>query len=198
MSQLTARYAAVTSTAALVIALGGAGYASGLIGTSQIKNGAVTSAKIKDNTITGRDVKESALGTVPQALKLNGISGFTIDFRNTGTVSNVVILRAGPLTLLGSCTGGGTVTVTAKSTTSASIYTQVQFDGDASNPLENDTEGLGLDANTPFDMLDGSDGNIDLVNFWYDNAHGATITGSFSTDTNGTPGCVVEGHAFLS
>lgn len=198
MSHLTARYAAVTSTAALVVALGGAGYASGLIGTNQIKNGAVTSAKIKDNTVTGTDVKESSLGAVPQAKKLNGISGFTIDFRTKGTVANLPILHAGPLTILGSCTGGSTVTVTAKSTTDASIYTQVQYDGDAANPLEADTEGLGLAANAPFDMLAGSNGNIDLVTFWYDNASGATITGSFSVDSNGGPGCVVEGHAFLS
>lgn len=195
---LSGRYAAVTSTLALVVALGGTGYAAGLIGTSQIKNNAVTSPKIKNDTVTGKDVKEGSLGVVPQAHAVGGVQAFTIDFRQTGSVSNVKILRAGPLTLLATCSGGSSIAIAATSTTAASIYTQVQYDGDPANPLENDTEGLGLSAGDPFDMLDGSNGNIDLVSFWYDNAHGVTITGTFSVDSNGSPGCVVEGHALLS
>ena len=67
MSSRTSRYAAVTSTFALIVALGGTSYAATKIGTQQLKNGAVTSPKIKNSTVTGADVKESSLAQVPSA-----------------------------------------------------------------------------------------------------------------------------------
>ena len=67
MSSRTSRYAAVTSTFALIVALSGTSYAAVKIGTQQIKNDAITSPKIKDGAVTGADVKESSLGQVPSA-----------------------------------------------------------------------------------------------------------------------------------
>lgn len=200
---LTARYAAITSTAALVVALGGAGYATGLIGTNQIQNNAITSPKIKDNTVSGKDVQEGSLGQVPKADKanaantVNGVKAFTIDYRAASPTGNVVILHAGSLTLTASCAGGNNVAVTAMtSAANASVYTFVGSDATAADPLEADTEGGGLTPGVPFNMLATGDGNVDLVQFYYDTTTGTTITGSFSVNEN--PGCAAEGHALMS
>jgi hypothetical protein len=69
--------ALVISVIALVMALGGIGYAAGTIGTSEIENGAVTAKKlhrgavktnkIRPDAVTGPKVAESTLGRVPSA-----------------------------------------------------------------------------------------------------------------------------------
>ena len=51
------RYAVVTSTLALMIALGGTSYAAVKIGTKQLKNNAVTSAKVKNGSLLSDDFK---------------------------------------------------------------------------------------------------------------------------------------------
>jgi hypothetical protein len=78
--------ALVVSTIALVVAMGGTGYAAfslpnssvgakqlknGAVTTNKIKNGVVTGAKISDGTITGAKIKLSTLGTVPNANRAN-------------------------------------------------------------------------------------------------------------------------------
>jgi hypothetical protein len=74
--------ALVVSMVALVVAMGGAGYAAvalpknsvgtkqlkkGAVATKKIKNGAVTDPKIAKNTITGDRINLGTLGTVPNA-----------------------------------------------------------------------------------------------------------------------------------
>jgi hypothetical protein len=58
-----ARYANVAATLALVVALGGTGYAATTIGTKDLKNNAVTSAKIKDGNVKGGDLNENSVST---------------------------------------------------------------------------------------------------------------------------------------
>jgi hypothetical protein len=76
-------YANVTSSLALVIAVGGAGafaatqLAKNSVGSKQIRKNAITAAKIrtnavtgakvKDHSLTGNDIDLAKLGTVPQA-----------------------------------------------------------------------------------------------------------------------------------
>lgn len=61
-------YPHVTSTLALVIALGGGVvYAADKIGSSQIARDAVKSKHLKDGQVQGPDVDESSLGRVPSA-----------------------------------------------------------------------------------------------------------------------------------
>lgn len=64
-------YANVVASLALVVALGGTGYAAATIGTNDIKNNAVTSPKIKDKTISNKDVKKDAINSAK--LKDNGV-----------------------------------------------------------------------------------------------------------------------------
>jgi len=64
--------ALVVSVIALIVALGGTGYAAlkipkSSVGSKQLKNGAVTTKKIKNDAVTGAKIKLSTLGTVPSA-----------------------------------------------------------------------------------------------------------------------------------
>jgi hypothetical protein len=94
----------VVSMVALLVSLSGAAYAGGLVGTNDIENGAVTTpklhngavtkaklhgnsvngSKVVNDTLTGDDVNESTLGSVPNALKLQGFEAD--DFARAGTV----------------------------------------------------------------------------------------------------------------
>lgn len=68
------KYASVTATLALVVALGGTSYAASqlpknAVGTKQLKKDAVVGKKVKDDSLTGADLVEASLGQVPSAAK---------------------------------------------------------------------------------------------------------------------------------
>jgi hypothetical protein len=68
------RYANVTSTLALVIALGGTSYAAitlprNSVGNKQIRSDAVTSGKVKNRSLLARDFKRGQLPAGPRGLK---------------------------------------------------------------------------------------------------------------------------------
>jgi hypothetical protein len=72
-------YANITATLALVVALGGTGYAAvslpkHSVGSKQLKKDAVVSKKVKNNSLTGSDIDEATLGTIPDAATLEGRS----------------------------------------------------------------------------------------------------------------------------
>lgn len=196
---LTGKYAAITSTVALLVALGGTGSAAGLIGTSDIKDNAVTGPKIKNGAVTGADVREGSLGIVPQAEKANGVQPFDIffdgDFGDSKTIFDFGTLR-----IDATCSGAGQVSVVATTTVDeASIYTVVHGDTNPTpaNPLESDIEGNGFDVGTNFDLLAGGDGNVNLVQYYYDNPNNIDYSGFFSVDEDGS-GCEIHGQAFVS
>lgn len=55
--------ATIIATLALLVALGGAGYAATKIGTAQLKNGAVTTAKIRNNAVTTAKITNNAVNS---------------------------------------------------------------------------------------------------------------------------------------
>lgn len=57
----------VIGTLALVVALGGTGYAATKISGSNIKAHSISGIRLKNNTLTGKQIRESTLGTVPNA-----------------------------------------------------------------------------------------------------------------------------------
>ena len=64
--------AMVVACLALLVALGGTGYAAiklpaNSVGTKQLKRSAVTGVKVKSNALTGTQINESTLGRVPSA-----------------------------------------------------------------------------------------------------------------------------------
>ena len=57
-------YAAIASTAALVVSLGGTGYAIAQVTGDDIKNGTVTTEDIKDHSLKSRDLSSGAVSKV--------------------------------------------------------------------------------------------------------------------------------------
>jgi hypothetical protein len=83
------RYANVTATVALFVALGGGAYAAGAlparsvgpkqltknaVGRSNIKKNAVDSSKVADGSLTGADINEMSLEQVPSSAAIGKVS----------------------------------------------------------------------------------------------------------------------------
>jgi hypothetical protein len=123
-------YANVVSTIALAFALGGgAVYAAGKIGSSQIaknaihsrqiKNhqvkrqdiagGAINSRKVSNDSLTGKDIQESTLGEVPLASDARTVGQIAVRSIHAAqpdpTGTNQVLSQGGLIVLL-SCSGG--------------------------------------------------------------------------------------------
>jgi hypothetical protein len=74
--------AMVVACLALLVALGGTGYAAiklpaNSVGTKQLKRGAVTGVKVKRNALTGTHINEARLGLVPLAATAGSASTAT-------------------------------------------------------------------------------------------------------------------------
>ena len=54
----------IVASLALVLSLGGVGYAAARIGTKDIQNDAVTSAKIRDGAVNSSEIRDGAVGLV--------------------------------------------------------------------------------------------------------------------------------------
>jgi hypothetical protein len=126
-------YANVVSTIALAFALGGgAVYAAGKIGSSQIaknaihsrqiKNrqvkrqdiagGSINSGKVSNDSLTGKDIREATLGEVPLASDARTVNSITERVirgsQPDPTGANQVISQGGLVALL-ACSGGNAV-----------------------------------------------------------------------------------------
>lgn len=71
------RYASITATLALAVALGGTSYAAisipkNSVGSPQIIKEGVKSSDVKNDGLKGKDIKESTLAEVPAAAQLGG------------------------------------------------------------------------------------------------------------------------------
>jgi hypothetical protein len=200
----SARVAAATSVLALVVAMGGTGYAAVKIKGNQIAKNAITSAKVKNDSLTGSDVKESTLGKVPSAGaadsaasatdagSVGGIKVAKVNFQSN-VPGPVTVFSGAGLTLRAGCVGGLVSLVATTSTNHASIYSIVHSDSDAANPMEDDLESGSFDLGVPFNVLAGGDGNIDFVSFEYDTPAGAVVTGQLAVDEAGADSCSVTG-----
>jgi hypothetical protein len=192
MSQITSgRLALATSSLALVVAIGGAGYAAATIGTAQLKNNAVTSAKIKNNNVTGKDVKESSLAQVPSAAKagsagsagsVNGVTLHKVSYRAEENTAAEVVYQGHGLTVTAACPGGNASLRATTSQTNASIYAFAMRDINPVVPLEADEEGGGFDTTVNFDLLIGTPGNISMTDFQYTTVAGAVVSGQLVSD----------------
>ncbi len=143
-------YANVTSTLALVVALGGTGYAAvtlprnsvgseqlkrNAVANSDIRSDAVTSNKVRDGSLRSRDFRSSDLpvgATGPQGPQgtpgMQGPAGAKGDKGDTG---------ASPVTRFARVNAGRTVVAASPGTSAApdpgnSNYTRVTFDRDVS------------------------------------------------------------------
>jgi hypothetical protein len=210
-------YAAVTSTLALVVALGGTSYAATQIGTNQIAANAVTSPKIKNDSIQGKDVKESTLGRVPSASEaltaakadlatkaedadtVNGVTPSKIFLYTSTSVADQVLFSGQGLTITASCDASNfnldLVAATSKENSYFSIVGVA--DSNPTSTIESDSENSSFSTATPIDLLLGDDGDVLQSQFTYSNADGSVVTGTLSTDV-GNPTCSVRGTVFAS
>ncbi len=198
----------VISILALFIALGGSAYATGKIGTQNIKNNAITSAKIKKNAVTGAKIKNGAvtgakinaatLGTVPNATHAQSADTagsattatnatnfsryFTSGLKKASVGENVTLLTVGPFTFTGKCSEEGETQI-------AGVF--LTTSGAGSNVWSYEHEGFWENDFDPGDeqQVDyGAASKIAEVAFW-----GSPYT-SFAAES-GDGGTLIEGHA---
>jgi hypothetical protein len=84
--------AMVVACLALLVALGGTGYAAiklpaNSVGTKQLKRSAVTGVKVKSNTLGGTQINESKLGRVPSATRATSADTATTATNATSATS---------------------------------------------------------------------------------------------------------------
>lgn len=223
MSSRTSRYAAATSTLALLVALGGTSYAATQIGTKQIKNNAVTTLKIKNETVTGVDVKESTLGQVPSAksatsatnatsstnathakdadtaASVNGVTPSSVFLYTQDSVVDRVVYSGQGLTLTASCdTPSFNLDLIATTSKSGAFLSAVGVaDSNPGATIQVDAENSSFQAGVPVDLLLGDDGDVLQVTFTYSHPDGTVVTGTLATDV-GNPVCSVRGTVFAS
>jgi len=210
----SSRAAVLISVLALVVALGGTGYAAVKIGGDQIKNNAITSPKVKNDSLTGSDVDESKLGAVPQATDaahaahadtadtagtatsagtatnaqtVNGMVVTKVEY-NSASTSAVVLYSGGGLTIRAACFSSGSDLALAATTSKvgSSLYTMWR-DLEDTDTGTNDYEGGSFPVGPEANLLLGAttlDEDPALVWFNYDVTDGTTVTGQLSTDTN--------------
>jgi len=107
--------ALVVACLALLVALGGTGYAAiklpaNSVGTKQLKRGAVTGVKVKSNTLTGTQINESRLGRVPSATSATTAATATTATSATSATSAPVSRLDYASAVVAVPAGGSTVT----------------------------------------------------------------------------------------
>ena len=200
------RFAAATSVLALLVAMGGTGYATVKIKGNQIAKNAVTSKTVKNDSLTGTDIKESTLGTVPSAAKatsagnattVGGYSLTKVYYRGNNNTPTVVF-NAGGLVLTANCDAGNLSLVAATTKVDSSMYSQL-IDVEGNTVYGDDSESGNLDPGSTLNVLSGppTQGELDpaLLTFEYDAPDHTIVTGTLSTDKNpdGANQCGVTG-----
>lgn len=219
MTLTSGRYAAVTSTLALLVALGGTSYAAATIGTANIKDNAVISTKIKNgsvvgadvatNTLTGVDVDESKLGivrnadTAQYASDAGTVGGLTVkrvdDVEDTVAGRPHLLVNQDGFEVELTCavvSGTTEMGLVARTSRSGSTIATVSTN-DQPTPVvqETDLENASFGPEDgDVDLLAGDDGNLAQVTFTYDDPNGAVVQGTLVTDiAPTTEPCSVRG-----
>jgi hypothetical protein len=194
------RLALAMSSLALVVAIGGAGYAAATIGTAQLKKNAVTSPKVKKDTLTGKDVNESKLAKVPaaatadNAAKVDGMSAARVTYQS-GSNSPEVVFTGGGLTITVACdTLLDDLTVTASTASPAWIYSYL-VDTDSDAVVAEDLENRAFDST--YNLLASATPDQEdpgVVTFVYTAADGTMVTGDLAVDAHDVSDtCTVRG-----
>ena len=105
------RYATVTSTLALLVALGGTTYAAATISGKDIKNNSVSGKDIKDSSLDGKDLKDNSVSSADLATSTK--TAFSTEARDVNTESETA-LTAGNQVILSLSLPAGKYVVQAK------------------------------------------------------------------------------------
>ncbi|GAA5147114.1 hypothetical protein GCM10023340_19020 [Nocardioides marinquilinus] len=206
-----ARYAAVTATLALAVALGGTSYAATQVGTKQLRNGAVTTAKlangavtgakVKNDSLTGADVKEGSLGKVPRAGQAVSARSAerAVEAERVGRVSVVDVVSSRlveqpgrpsfPINAAGLHVELTCETVSNQTRLGLTATTDLDGgsivtvgDSDSGTVGRSDLEDGAFASGVTFDLLAGDDGDITQLRFTYRSAAGGLVQGTLFTD----------------
>lgn len=200
------RYAAVTATLALVVALSGTSYAAVKIGTAQLKDNAVTSVKIKNGQVTGADVNEATLAVVPNSdTAVHARSSGRLDSAEivkvraqltTADTRPYVMLERPGLRIGGECDATVGWELAATSTAADGSIFVTAFGDSAptpADPVSADQESGDFDLGDTQSLLPpGANGNINQVQLSYSGADGTVVEGSLLVDERGNE-CLVSG-----
>lgn len=215
-----ARYAAVTSTLALAVALGGTSYAAVKVGTanlknnavvsSKIKNGTVTGADVKDGSITGKDVDEGSLARVPnadsalRAQTAGALDGQTIQSVHTSEPTTSgrphFVYLGEHLRIEMRCAVGAYELVATTDTVGATISTFAIGDTSPPTVREADLENGGFsEATGEFDLFAGGPGDLAQVTFTYGDDD-SLVQGTLVADIDGSQAepCRLDGFITAS
>jgi hypothetical protein len=203
------RLALATSSLALVVAIGGTGYAVATIGTADLKNNAVTSAKIKNNSITGKDIKEITLGKVESAEtadgagsaqtaeSVNGVVIKEIDYLRPENAAPAGVLDTGAFGITVLCGDNGDLEVFAATSVQASLYVTASTDANPQDPVAIDAEDFTFDPGETVDLLVGTPGNNTTIHVTYSTRGGQVVTVDLVADETSSE-CSLRGHAIIS
>jgi hypothetical protein len=201
------RLALATSSLALVVAIGGAGYAAAKIGTADLENNAVTSPKIKNNTVTGRDVKERTLTKVRYADEatfaksagdLDGVVIKEIFYHRAENTGPEGVLVAGGFGITALCGDFGDIQVYGATSKQAALFVTAASDVDPADPVGSDMEDFSFTpGGPPVDLLVGTSGNNSTVHITYGTPDGDVVTVDMVADETADE-CFLHGHAIIS
>jgi hypothetical protein len=220
--------ALVIAIIALIVALGGTGYAAvslpkNSVGSKQLKKNAVIGSKIKANAVTGSKVKNGSLtgadinlgtlGTVPNATnaanathagsadnatnagnsaKTGGNTVRAFSLYGTSPVTDHQILDLDGLQLNASCTGGS-VTLTAHTTTSDNEISAFTHDGSSGTEAQAFSDSFNAGDSFAVPMNTHSD-EIGQLRFTGADGHFVDLTYN-EEDSTATDDCLLHGFA---
>jgi hypothetical protein len=185
--------ALVVASLALVVALGGTGFAAPIrhvvasINGSHIKNHSIAGVKLKKNTVTGKQVKESSLGTVRHAANANRVGGITMRkvfyAPKTDSATPTTILHLGGLVLTATCNSGDVQILATSTIDHAHLASEMWNSGGTGQADGLHHSDFGPASATKLDTLD--DGNAwGETSFTYTRANRTIVNGQLSFDSS--------------
>ena len=178
---------------ALVVAVGGSGYAAGTINGKSIKNHSIAGKKLKRDTLGGTEINESELGAVPNAANadhaanadaVGGIITRKVFYAPaTDSATPTTILALGGLVLTATCDNGGLEVVMTSTVDHAHLASEMwnsAGDGSADGLHHSD---FGPNSASHLESL--GDGNAyGETTFTYTRANGIIVNGELSFDSS--------------
>jgi hypothetical protein len=177
-----------------------------------IRNSTIQGGDVALNTLTGDDINESRLGKVPSAAAADtattattaqGLPGVTVVpiKHRSGDVTNQMVLDAGGLQLLVSCSGGDEQVV-ARTTVAGGEIAAISDDADTPNGTATNIVHTLDDTFSPGDTFDVEDtptaSDDRIYDLDYLGGDGASVSVHLITDDDlGTNNCIVSGYAVV-
>jgi hypothetical protein len=179
--------ALIVAIFALVVAMGGAAYATVVINGRSIAAHSIAGRKLIDNTLTGRQINEARLATVPRAANANAVGGITVRkvfyAPRTNSTTPTTILHVGGLVLTATCGHGDLDVVMTSTVDHAHLASEMYNSAGGGNPDGLHHSDFGPNSASHLESL--GDGNAwGETSFTYTRANGIVVNGQLSFDSS--------------